>query len=430
MDYAANQKEQIDKQLKFLGIESIEKLFEAVPRSLLQKAPKEDDGLSEMEAFQKIVSIGKKNKFPEYKNYLGGGSYEHYVPAIVSFIAQNSAFLTSYTPYQAEAAQGYLQAMFEYQSAITTLTQMDVAIGSVYDGASASSEAVLMALRVHPNRRKVIFASTINPRYQGVIDQYIKGLGIESVFIPAKDDKSLDFDALKTAIDSNTAAIVVQSPNYLGLIEDVKQVSEIKRDALLIMIANPMSFGLYAAPGELGVDISVGDTQPFGIPLQFGGPYAGYMAAKSAYVRQLPGRIVGETTDSKGERGFVLVLQTREQHIRREKATSNICTNQALMSLSTLVSLLWYGKEGLPKLAKLNYERAMYLKTGLEKMGFKTIPGPIFNEFWVGISNLKPFKEKKIAPGIVHQNGLIVAVTETKTLEDLDLYLNAAKESL
>ena len=288
MDYAANQKEQIEKQLKFLGIASIEELYKAVPPSIRQQAPKEDDGLSEMEAFQKMVSLGKQNTFPEYKNYLGGGSYEHYIPALVSFITQKSEFLTSYTPYQAEAAQGYLQAMFEYQSAICTLTQMDVAIGSVYDGASAVSEAVLMSLRVHPERHKVIFASTLNPHYQGVVDQYVKGLNIQSVFIPTLSDKRIDLDALKKLIDGNTASIVIQSPNYLGIIEDIKQVAELKNDSLLIMAANPMSFGLYASPGELGVDISVGDTQPFGIPLQFGGPYAGYIATKTAYMRQLP----------------------------------------------------------------------------------------------------------------------------------------------
>ena len=382
-----------------------------------------------MEAFQKMLDLGKKNTFPGFKNYLGGGSYEHYIPALVSFITQKSEFLTSYTPYQAEAAQGYLHAMFEYQSAICALTQMDVTIGSVYDGASAVAEAVLMSLRVHPERHKVIFTSTLNPHYQGVVDQYVKGLNSQPVFIPTLPDKRIDIDALKKLIDGNTASIVIQSPNYLGIIEDIKPIADLKNDSLLIQVADPMSFGLYASPGELGVDISVGDTQPFGIPLQFGGPYSGYVATKTAYMRQLPGRIVGETVDTKGRRGFTLVLQAREQHIRREKATSNICTNQALMSLSTLIALLWYGKEGVPKLARLNYERAMFLKTGLEKLGFKTYPSPIFNEFWVGISNLKPFKENKIVPGISYQNGLIVAVTETKTPEDLEHYLKVAKEA-
>lgn len=428
MDYAANQKEQIDKQLKFLGIGSIEELYKAVPSSIRQKAPVEEDGLSEMEAFQKMVNLGKQNAFPAYKNYLGGGSYEHYIPALVSFLTQKSEFLTSYTPYQAEASQGYLQAMFEYQSAICTLTQMDAAIGSVYDGASAVSEAVLMSLRVHPERHKVIFASTLNPHYQGVVEQYLKGLNIQPVFIPAMPDKRVDIDALKKLIDGNTASIVIQSPNYLGIIEDVKAIAALKNDSLLILAANPMSFGLYASAGELEVDISVGDTQPFGIPLQFGGPYSGYIATKTPYLRQLPGRIVGETVDSKGRRGFTLVLQAREQHIRREKATSNICTNQALMSLCTLISLLWYGKEGVPKLARLNFERAMYLKTGLENLGFKTYPSPIFNEFWVGISNANPFKSKQIVPGIPYGKGLIVAVTETKSIEDLDRYLQVAKE--
>lgn len=430
MDFAANQKEQIEKQLNFLGIASIDELYAAVPPSIRQKAPVEDDGLSEMEAFRKMVDLGNQNTFPGYKSYLGGGSYEHYIPALVSFLTQKSEFLTSYTPYQAEASQGYLQAMFEHQSAICALTRMDVAIGSVYDGASATAEAVLMSLRIHPERHKILFASTLNPRYQAVVDQYLKGLFIQPVFIPTRADKRVDVDAFKKLIDGNTAAIVIQSPNYLGIIEEMKEIAALKNDSVLIHVADPMSFGLYAPPGDLGVDISVGDSQPFGIPLQFGGPYAGYMATRSAYMRQLPGRIVGETVDAKGRRGYTLVLQAREQHIRREKATSNICTNQALMSLATLIALLWYGKEGVPKLARLNFERAMTLKTGLEKLGFKTYSSPIFNEFWAGITNTTPFKQNKIIPGIPYENGLIVAVTETKTEEDLERYLKVAKEAL
>lgn len=416
MDFAANKKEQIDKQLKVIGL-SFEELIQAIPLSLQKKAPEEDDGLSEMEGYEKIKSLGQLNSFNEYKNYLGGGAYEHYIPAIVQAITSKSGFLTSYTPYQGEASQGYLQAIFEYQTAMANLTDMEVANASAYDGASALAEAVIMAIRINPDKKKVIFSDKINPLYMGVVDQYLAAVPYVKIVT----------DQVEKEIDQDTAAIVFQSPNYLGIIEDLENIKNIKGDALFILSANPMSFGLYKTPGELGVDIAVGDTQPFGIPLQFGGPYAGYIATKKSYVRQLPGRIVGETVDTEGRRGFVLALQTREQHIRRDKATSNICTNQALMALSTLVTLLWYGKEGIKELALTNFRRAMYLKTELEKLGFKTFSKPIFNEFWVGISNRDAFRKEKIEPGIPFNNGLIVTVTETKTKEDLDHYLKVAR---
>lgn len=416
MDFAANKKEQIDKQLKAIGL-SFEELIQAIPLSLQKKAPEEDDGLSEMEGYEKIKSLGQLNSFNEYKNYLGGGAYEHYIPAIVQAITSKSGFLTSYTPYQGEASQGYLQAIFEYQTAMANLTDMEVANASAYDGASALAEAVIMAIRINPDKKKVIFSDKINPLYMGVVDQYLAAVPYVKIVT----------DQVEKEIDQDTAAIVFQSPNYLGIIEDLENIKNIKGDALFILSANPMSFGIYKTPGELGVDIAVGDTQPFGIPLQFGGPYAGYIATKKSYVRQLPGRIVGETVDTEGRRGFVLALQTREQHIRRDKATSNICTNQALMALSTLVTLLWYGKEGIKELALTNFRRAMYLKTELEKLGFKTFSKPIFNEFWVGISNRDAFRKEKIEPGIPFNNGLIVTVTETKTKEDLDHYLKVAR---
>lgn len=428
MDYTANQKEQIEKQLKAIGVSSVEALFKAIPKEILLSPPSEGEGLSEMEAFQKVKDLSNENECLKFKNYLGFGAYEHYIPAIVPFIIRKSEFLTSYTPYQAEASQGYLQAIFEYQSAIATLTGMEVANASVYDGASALAEAVLMALRLHPHKNKIVFSDEINPFYREVVNQYLHAHAVETVNIKINTKGQTDLNEIRKSIDDQVAAIVVQSPNALGIIEDIKEIASLKGGALLIHCANPLSFGLYETAGVLGVDIVVGDSQPFGIPLQFGGPYAGYMATRMAFVRQLPGRIIGETVDAVGKRGYVLTLQTREQHIRREKATSNICTNQALMALATLVALLWYGKEGVRKLAQTNFNRAMYLKTELEKIGFKTYSGPIFNEFWVDIKDTKSFENQHIVPGHPYKGGIVVAVTETKTKEDLDRFLDVARK--
>ncbi len=416
MDFAANKNKQIEKQLQRIGL-SFEELIQAIPKSLQKTAPLLDDGLSEMEGFEAIKKLGAKNTITDYKCYLGAGAYEHYIPAIVSAITSKSEFLTSYTPYQAESSQGYLQAIFEYQTAMANLTDMEVANASAYDGASALAEAVIMAIRIKPERKKVVFSKGINPLYMAVVDQYLQAVQYEKVIA----------DEIEKEINEDTIAIVVQSPNYLGIVEDLEKIKAIKGEAIFIVSSNPLSFGIYKTPGELGADIAVGDTQPFGIPLQFGGPYAGYIATLMKHVRQLPGRIIGETVDTEGKRGFILALQTREQHIRREKATSNICTNQALMALSSLVSILWYGKNGIKELALSNYKRAMYLKTGLENLGFKTYEKPIFNEFWVGINKIDPFLEAKIVPGHAYNDGLIVAVTETKTQEDLDHYLKVAR---
>jgi len=429
MDFISNQNPQIQEMLQALGISDVTELFQAIPAHLRLPRPSEEDGLSESEGMRLMEKLAAKNSYPQFDNYLGAGAYEHHVSPLVGAICSKSEFLTAYTPYQAEASQGLLQITFEFQSAICALTGLDVANASLYDGASACAEAMLMALRCRNERTKVIVPDSLHPHYRAVIEQYLTSHKI-------KVEKNFHFD-------ENSAAVIVQYPNFFGRIEDVKSVfAQAKAaGALCILVANPLVYGLFSSAADLGADIAVGDGQPFGLPLQYGGPYVGYMACKQELVRQMPGRIVGETVDTEGKRGFVLTLQAREQHIRREKATSNICTNQALAALACLIGITWYGKQGLPKLALTNYQRAHYLCDNLKKIkGLKEGGNePFFNEFvmiWDRPLDkvLKHFRAHGIEPGLdlsrfyPLKNHLLVAVTEAKTKEQLDRYIRVAQE--
>lgn len=436
MDFVANSEEQNREMRASLGINSIEELFTAIPEQLRQKAPLHDDGMSEFEGMRLMESIGKQNSFPAYDNYLGAGAYEHHVPAVVAAICSKSEFLTSYTPYQAEASQGILQAIFEFQSALCALTGLDVANASLYDGASACAEAVLMALRLNKSRNKILVSRSLHPHYRAVVDLYTRAHGVEIVEMPFLASGECDF---KILLDDQVAAVLVQSPNFLGIVENLKPLTQLAKagGVISILCANPLAYGLFSDAAELGFDIAVGDGQPFGIPLQFGGPYVGYMACKQEFVRQLPGRIVGKTSDNQGRPGFVLTLQTREQHIRREKATSNICTNQGLAAIACLVSILWYGKKGIRELALTNFQRASYLRNELQDIAVGSAHH--FNEFRLAFS--KPivevqnhFRQHKIEPGLdlglyypELQGQLLVAVTETKDKEQLDRYIACAR---
>lgn len=444
MDFVANQKLQLQEMLEVIGVRETADLFSSVPGKLLLKRPENDDGMSEFEGLRLMEGLAAKNTFSKFENYLGAGSYEHYVPAIVSAICSKSEFLTAYTPYQPEASQGMLQSIFEYQSAICALTGMDASNASVYDGASAAAEACLMALRAQKKKKRVLVAKTLNPRCRKVVEQYLASQEIDLIALDFDKAGRVDLDSFRQAIDGDTAAILLQSPNFFGIFEDVKEITSLakERGALTILSANPISYGIFASAGELGADIAVGDCQPFGIPMQFGGPYAGYIACKMDLVRQLPGRIVGETQDTKGRRGFVLTLQAREQHIRREKATSNICTNQALSALASLIAMLWYGKQGVKELALANYQRASYLKENLARHASAALlsRAPTFNEFAVSFG--KPaalvqqhFRKNGIEPGF-HlgkdfpelEGNFLIAVTETKDQAALDRFVSFAKE--
>jgi glycine dehydrogenase subunit 1 len=424
MDFVSNQDVQIKEMLRSIGVDSIEALFTSIPPSLFHNKPLNDDGLSEAESLTLFEQIGKENTFSQFDSYLGGGAYQHYIPALVGAITSRSEFLTAYTPYQAEISQGLLQVTFEFQSAIAALTGLDAANASVYDGASACAEAVLMALRVHKDRKCIAVSSGLNPLYKAVIEQYLAGFEIEIVPLEKSKDRT------------DIACVIAQSPNFFGVIEDMPGLTTEAhaKGALFIACGNPLAYGLLIPPGEYGADIAVGDCQPLGLNLNFGGPYAGYMACKSELIRQLPGRIVGQTVDSKGQKGFVLTLQAREQHIRREKATSNICTNQALAALAALVTMLWYGPVGLNKLALTNYSRAHYLSCVLENLPGFSVLHSHFNEFTlklpckVEIAEAH-FRKHNIEPGIAlnrfypeMDQHLLVAVTELKSLEQLKKY--------
>jgi glycine dehydrogenase subunit 1 len=391
-----------------------------------------------------MESIAAKNTFPQLTSYLGGGAYQHHVPALVGSVCLKSEFLTSYTPYQPEVSQGMLQAIFEYQSCICALTGMDVSNASLYDGATACAEALLMALRSKKGRNKVVIGGSLHPHYKAVVEQFLSSHGTQIDWIPYDNEGVLEQKETARLIDEKTAAVLLQYPNFFGVIDDIMPITAMAKsnEALSIVCANPLVYGLYKSAGELEADIAVGDTQPFGLSLQFGGPYVGYIACRHELVRQLPGRIVGETEDLEGRRGFVLTLQAREQHIRREKATSNICTNQALASLASLVAMLWYGNEGVKKLALTNFQRTAYLKNqlaqinGIHMMG----KGEFFNEFAYsfGIPFHEVdlfFRQRGIAVGVdlgryypALDGMILVSVTETKDKRQLDQYVRVAEE--
>ncbi len=447
MDFISNQKPQIEEMLQEIGISCIEELFDAIPQSLKIPSPVEDDGLSESEGLQLMQSLANLNSYQHFDNYLGAGAYEHYIPALVDAICSRSEFLTAYTPYQAEASQGMLQATYEYQKVVCALTGMDVSNASLYDGASACAEALLMALRLQKGRQEILISPTLHPSYRSVIEQYLGSHSIEIKTLPQTPSWQIDSTALTPLINEKTIAVIVQSPNFLGVMEDVSKISHDIKDkgALLIMVSNPLSYGIYASARELGADIAVGDCQPFGLPLHFGGPYVGYLACCKEFIRQMPGRFVGETIDSEGKRGFILTLQAREQHIRREKATSNICTNQALAALASLVAIAWYGKKGIPALAQTNFARCCYLKEKLLELKSKEVPGVSllstgsnFNEFamtfGVPFQQVQNhFRKHHIEPGLALgdfdrklSDYFLIAVTETKSKAQLDRYVEIA----
>lgn len=439
MDFISNQEAQNEEMLRVIGVKAVEELFRDIPEKLRLSRPQTDDGISEYEGLKLMESLAAMNSFPSFESYLGAGSYEHHVPAIVGAITSRSEFLTSYTPYQPEASQGMLQIIFEFQSAICALTGMDVANASVYDGASACAEAMLMAMRHHKGRNKVVIAGSLHPHYRAVVEQYLASHRTKIEEIPFLENGQLDLDKARQLIDVETAAVLVSYPNFFGGIDAIRAISSQAKQvsALTVISANPLVYGLYASAAELGADIAVGDCQPFGLPLQFGGPYAGYMACRESLLRQMPGRIVGETVDTLGRRGYVLTLQAREQHIRREKATSNICTNQALAALASLIAMLWYGKNGIQKLALTNFQRASYLRQELKNAGIATWAGPIFNEFVAVFKEpaLSKFRKQGIEPGVdlgsyypQLKNHFLIAVTEVKSKEQLDRFAAIAKE--
>ncbi|MEM0326586.1 MAG: aminomethyl-transferring glycine dehydrogenase subunit GcvPA, partial [Desulfurococcaceae archaeon] len=393
--------ESLEKIMKTIGITSVEELFSDIPSNIrLTREAWENleigvgRPVSEVEARRIVEKKLEKNVKLKVPPFMGGGVYPHYVPPLVTYIISRGEFLTAYTPYQAEISQGLMQALFEYQSLMAELLEMDVVNASMYDMGSAAAEAVLMALRVNRGRSKVVLPANMNPLHRKVVETYTWPLGVKLVTVPYDREWGfVDLEELKKLVDEDTAAVYVQYPNFFGVLEPhVKAVGEIAHDrkALLITGVYPVALGLVKSPGEVGADIAVAEGQPLGIGLNYGGPYLGVFATRfdMNLVRQMPGRIIGLTVSKTGERSFAMILQTREQHIRREKATSNICTNEALMAIAAAVYLSMLGKNGVVKLAEVNYYRAHYAWIKLKKAGFnvEVFKGEFFNEFPVSFN--------------------------------------------
>jgi len=426
------------EMLKTIGVASFEELVKHIPQKLRAKALNLRSGLSEQELAKEVQEISNRNMpASRQASFLGGGSYRRYVPAIVGNILSRGEFSTAYTPYQPEVSQGTLQAIYEFQTAICLLTGMEVANASMYDGPTALAEACLMSSRL-TTKEKIVIASSVNPEYREVVRTYCNSCGLEY------QESSLSggaADLSKLNVDDKTSCVVVQYPNYFGCLEDLEAIAT-KVHALgahLIVVSEPISLGLLTAPGDFGADIVVGDAQPCGNSLSFGGPSAGYMATKKEFIRQLPGRLCGVTVDNRGQRAFTLTLQTREQHIRRAKATSNICTNQALNALAMLVYIVSVGPVGLKELANISLQRAHNLKDRLTAI--EGIEAPFeqafFNEFVIKTSKpsdqvLEELKAHGILGGLdlsffypELKNHLLVCVTEMNSPEDLDRYVSA-----
>ena len=381
-----------------------------------------------------MKQLAAKNKDTESNvSFLGAGIYNHYKPVIVDHVISRSEFYTAYTPYQPEISQGELQAIFEFQTMIAELTGMDLANSSMYDGGTSLAEAGMLAAG-HTRRKKLLVSDAIHPEYRDVVATYAYGQSIEIVAVPTNNGVT-DIEKLKELIDDNTAAVMVQYPNFFGQIEDLQLIGDITHEAkgLFIVSSNPLALGILTPPGKLGADITVGDAQVFGIPESFGGPYCGYFATTTKLMRKVPGRLVGETVDQDGRRGYVLTLQAREQHIRREKATSNICSNQALLALAASVAMTALGKTGVQEMAKQNIVKTRYAKDAFEAAGFDVpFQGAHFNEIVVKTNkSVTEINKQLIQDGIIGgfdlgtvypelQNHVLIAVTELRTKEEID----------
>jgi len=435
--YIPNTEEDQKEMLKEIGAESIEALFCAIPQNLRLKTDLNlPSSLSEMELVKELKGLcGKNAHLDEYVSFLGAGSYDHFIPALLDHLSGRSEFYTSYTPYQSEASQGMLQATYEYQSLICQLFQMDICNASLYEGATALTEAAILAHKVN-HRSKVLVAKSLHPEYGQVLSTYIeKTLGLSVIEIDYQNGVT-DLTKLKEKISKDTSCVIVQNPNFFGCLEKVKKIEEITHQAgsLYIVSVDPISLGLLVPPGEYNADIAVGEGQALGNELNFGGPYLGIFTSKKKFLRKIPGRIVGETIDKKGRRGFVLTLQTREQHIRRERATSNICTNQAFNALRAAVYLSTLGEKGLPKVANLCLQKSHYAARRICQIpGFEpTFTSPFFKEFAVKCpippnkinkllwdnKILGGFELRRLYPQL--QNSLLFCVTERRTKGDID----------
>jgi glycine cleavage system P protein (glycine dehydrogenase) subunit 1 len=434
--------------LKTIGVASIEDLFQTVPAEVRLKRPLEaPPALTEIALQQHMLELAGANTAPgDAICFLGGGSYDHFIPTVVDAVAGRSEYYTAYTPYQAEASQGSLQVFFEYQTLICQLTGMDVSNASLYEGGSAVAESVIMALQIKDRRPRVLVADSVHPEYRRTLETYLANVSKTEIVPLPTPDGFLDPDLVKKTIDDKTLCVIVQHPNFFGCLEEVETVSELCRThgALFIVSFDPISLGLLKRPGQYGADIAVAEGQCLGNPMAYGGPYLGIMACRQEYLRRIPGRLVGQTVDRHGKRCWVLTLQTREQHIRREKATSNICTNQGLFALRAAVYLAALGPQGLKETAELCTRKAHYLAEQLKQVAGLSLPfqRPFFKEFTVKVPGkphvlLGRLLEKGYHAGLPlgrwypkFENFFSIAVTERRTRTEMDELVAALREEL
>ncbi len=434
MDYCPHTPDDIKQMQAAIGVANLDDLFADIPEKFrLKQIPDIPAALSEQETIAVMSRIASKNKLPQF-TLTGAGAYHHFIPAVVGHIIGRAEFYTAYTPYQAEISQGILQAIYEYQTMIAHLTGTEIANASMYDGATAMAEAAVLCAKMS-NRNKIIVAHSVHPEYRQVLQTYSWANGYEIVELPYAPSGQIDLNALQTKLDDQVAAVLVQSPNFFGVIEDVAPLVDAahKKGALFIAgFTDGTSLGILQPAGAAGADFVVGEGQSFGNPLNYGGPYLGIFAAREKFMRRIPGRLAGATVDKNSQRGFVLTLQTREQHIRREKATSNICSNEALCALAAGVYLAALGKN-LKRLAELNIYKTQYLKNKLLGLtGWKEMfSAPVYNEFVLHCPDSKMMNEKLKKEGIIGgyelqkdypelENALLFCVTEMVSKEDID----------
>ncbi len=425
------------EMLDLLNMSSIEELFADIPSELRLKGelniPEAD---SEPTLIKKMKKLAARNiNADQYPTFLGAGTYDHYIPSVVDHMISRSEFYTAYTPYQPEISQGELQAIFEFQTMVSELTGMDVANSSMYDGFTSLAEAASLAVAT-TRRSKVLVSKAVHPESRAILSTVSKGQGYTVEEVSLAIDVT-DLEELKQQIEKDTAAVIVQYPNFFGSIEDLAEIKKIaeEKGALFVVSSNPLALALLQSPGKLGADIVIGDMQPLGIPMSFGGPHCGYFAVKQKYMRKIPGRIVGQSHDDKGKRGFVLTLQAREQHIRRDKATSNICSNQALNALASSICMSALGKQGIRQMAQRNFDKADYMAKSLGKKGFNILnKSAFFNEFVVELPcSVKEVSSKLLEAGFIggydlgidygFDNQMLIAVTEQRSKEEIDQFV-------
>lgn len=429
------------EMLETVGVQSVEELFEDIPKQIrFQGSLQVPKAMDESSLLKHMNDLGRKNaSSDQHASFLGAGVYDHYIPSVVGHVLSRSEFYTAYTPYQPEISQGELQAIFEFQTMICELTGMDVANSSMYDGATALAEAASMAYAA-TKRKKIVISKAVHPEAREILHTYASGLGLQVIEVPYDTNGVTDRSALHQEVDEETAAVIIQSPNFFGCIEPLQEMGDLihENKGLFIVSSNPLSLGVLKSPRELGADVVIGDAQPLGISPSFGGPHCGYFATTKALMRRIPGRIVGQTVDENGQRGFVLTLQAREQHIRREKATSNICSNQALNALAAAVYMSALGKQGIQEVGHLNIRKSHYAKERLSKIEGVTIAfnQPFFNEFVIRIDRcVSEINRMLFKGGIIGgydlgkeypelQGYLLLAVTELRTKQEIDQLAN------